>query len=220
MSDLWLIRHGQAGEVMGDYDRLSPRGFQQSAAAGQAWRHIAPLHQAWRGAMRRHAETAATFAENFGPMPIPTEDAGWNEFDHQSVVRAALATGMRPPQGGGRAAFFAFFLDAMGRWASGDHDADYAESYDAFQARVDAALDRAVAQLGSGESAVVFTSGGVISAICRRLLHLAPREAFRINTILANSGVTRLRVGPGLLSLATLNAHPHLDADPALFTLS
>ena len=44
MSDVWLIRHGQAGDVMGDYDRLSELGFAQSRLAGQRWRHLGPIH--------------------------------------------------------------------------------------------------------------------------------------------------------------------------------
>ena len=66
MSDVWLIRHGQAGEVMGDYDRLSDLGFQQSRLAGEQWRHLAPIHAVVSGDMRRHRETEETFRAAFG----------------------------------------------------------------------------------------------------------------------------------------------------------
>lgn len=220
MADLWLIRHGQAGEMMGEYDLLSDRGWEQSRVTGAAWRHIAPVHHVIHGAMRRHRETAAGFAEGFGPLPPPIEDDAWNEFDHQTVIKAALSAGMQPDRDAGRAGFFAFFLDAMGRWADGAHDDDYFESYAAFQGRVVAGLQRATATLGKGESALVFTSGGAISAVCRHLLDLSPRKAFTLNLSMVNTGVTRIRVGGGWSTLASLNVHAHFDDKPDLLTHS
>jgi broad specificity phosphatase PhoE len=220
MADIWLIRHGQAGEVMGDYDKLSERGKAQARLAGERWRHLAPPALVVSGAMRRHRETAACFGETWGDLPVPTIDPAWNEFDHQVVVRAALAAGMQPDTTQGRAGFFRFFLDAMGRWSDGAHDVDYPESYAAFCARVNGGLDRVAAGLEPGQSALVFTSGGAISAVCRHLLELSPRRAFRINLALVNTGFTRLRVGAGVTSLATLNAHPHFDHAPELLTHS
>ena len=220
MADIWLIRHGQAGEVMGDYDKLSELGFAQARAAGARWRHLGAVTHVVSGAMRRHKETAAAFAETFGEMPAPVIDPRWNEFDHQAVIRAALAAGLEPARGGGKAGFFSFFLAAMGRWADGAHDGDYPESYAAFCGRVTAGLTQIADGLAKGEQAVVFTSGGAISAVCRHLLGLDPQRAFRINLVLVNTGVTRVRKGAGQLALATLNAHPHFDDQPELLSMS
>lgn len=219
MPDIWLIRHGQAGDLMGDYDRLSDLGVRQAQACGARARHLAPVHQLWAGAMRRHHATAAGFGETFGPLPPLQEDPRWNEFDHQDVIRVALGAGLAPPDGQ-RPGFLRFFHEAMGRWASGAHDADYGESYAAFQGRVVAAFDALVAGLGPGETALVFTSGGVISGVCRALLDLRPDKAFALNTVLVNTGLTRIRVGDGRRSLATLNAHPHFDEQPDLLSRS
>lgn len=220
MSDVWLIRHGQAGDVMGDYDRLSDLGFRQSRLAGARWQHLSPIHMVVSGDMRRHRETEETFRAAFGDLPPRSIDPGWNEFDHQVVVRKALAAGMAPDPSGGRAAFFRFFLDAMGRWGDGQHDADYAESYADFTGRVVGGLHRVLDGLGRKESALVFTSGGAISAVCRHILDLAPRKAFQINLALVNTGVTRIQRRGGLLHIGMLNAHPHLDAHPDALTHS
>ena len=58
-----------------------------------------------------------------------------------------------------------------------------------------------------------FTSGGPITAIVQHLLGLPDARAFEMNWPLVNDGVTRLRfsVETGTVSLATFNAHPHLD---------
>ncbi len=108
----------------------------------------------------------------------------------------------------------------MGRWADGAHDADYDEPYGVFQARVVDGFEQLRARLGSGETALVFTSGGAISAVARHLLGLEPRRAFQVNTVLVNTGFTRVRVGRGLASLASLNVHSHFDDAPELLTLS
>jgi broad specificity phosphatase PhoE len=219
MADLWLVRHGQAGAVMGDYDQLSQLGWQQSRRAGEVWRHLAPVDHVLHGAMRRHRETFQAFGESFGPLPTPIEDPGWNEFDHQAVIQAALTAGLAPGTFR-RDAFFSFFHQAMGRWAEGTFDADYPEPYSVFHARVIAAFDRAAARLGQGQIGVVFTSGGPIAAVTRHLLGLEPRAAFEVNAVLVNTGFTRVRVGEGRASLASLNVHAHLDGVEGLETRS
>lgn len=220
MGDIWLVRHGQAGEVMGDYDRLSERGFAQSRLAGERWRHLTPVTHTVQGAMRRHRETAEAFAEGFGGLPDPVEDAAWNEFDHKQVILKAIEGGLQPPTERSRAGFSSFFFEAMGRWADGEFDADYDEPYSVFQSRVVAGFERLHGRLGKGETALVFTSGGAISAVARHLLGLAPRRAFQINTVLVNTGFTRVRVGRGMASLSSLNVHSHFDDAPELLTLS
>ena len=220
MSDVWLIRHGQAGDVMGDYDRLSELGFEQSRLAGHRWQHLGPIQAVVSGDMRRHRETEETFRAAFGDLPPRSIDPGWNEFDHQVVVRKALAAGMAPDPAGGRAAFFRFFLDAMGRWGGGQHDEDYPETYTAFTDRVVGGLHSVLDRLDRKESALVFTSGGAISAVCRHVLDLTPDKAFQINLALVNTGVTRIQRRGGLLHLGMLNAHPHLDGHPDALTHS
>ena len=215
MADIWLIRHGQAGDLMGEYDLLSELGWAQSRRAGERWRHLGPVHHVITGAMRRHKETEIAFRETFGPMPAPTVDAAWNEFDHKAVIRAARAADLQL-DGSGRAAALGLFVRAMERWACGEHDADYPEPYLAFQGRVIAGLERAAARLGRGETALVFTSGGAISAVCRHLMEAPPRAAFRLNTSLLNTSFTRIRVTGDLLNLASVNVHSHFDDAPEL----
>jgi broad specificity phosphatase PhoE len=213
MASIWLIRHGQAGpDIMGDYDRLSELGWAQSRHAGERWRHLGEVHHAVHGAMRRHRETLEGFREGFGDLPSPEEDPRWDEFDHVTVIKAAIAAGMNPRT------LEDFFTLAMGRWASGDHDGDYPEPYHIFQARVVDGLERLGRALGSGQTALVFTSGGAIAAACRHLLEAPPVGAFRINRVLVNAGFTRVWVGGGRATLASMNVHTHFDDAPDLLT--
>src|SRR3546814_20874961 len=62
-----------------------------------------------------------------------------------------------------RAEFQEWFVQASTRWTSGEHDEDYDETFAAFADRVDGAIDRAAARVGSNETALVFTSGGPVA---------------------------------------------------------
>lgn len=220
MAEIWLVRHGKAGDLMGDYDRLSDLGWQQARHTGAAWTHLAPVDVVLSGTMRRHQETAQGFTETFGELAAPELDARWNEFGHKEVIEKAFAAGIEPPSERSRAGFSDFFHRAMGRWADPAYAHDYAEPHAIFQARVDAAVADLAARLGKGERAVVFTSGGVISAVCRTALGLTPAKAFELNTVISNASVSRLLVGRGKVSLAALNIDTHFLTAPELHSMS
>jgi len=220
MPTIWLLRHGKAGELLGDYDLLSEKGFQQARIVGREFRHLAPIQRLMSGSMRRQRETVQAFSETFGPVPEHTIDARWNEFNHVCVIQAAIQAGIQPPETASKEGFSSFFGNAMGRWASGQHDSDYTETYSHFQQRVVAALLELAGSLHSGETAVVATSGGVISAACRHLMGISPAAAFQLNTVLVNGGMTRIAVGRGRMSLVSLNQDLHLARSSEMVTLT
>lgn len=203
---------------MGDYDRLSDLGHQQAKRTGEAFRHLAPVHRFLAGTLKRHQQTAGAFADTFGALPVLEQDARWNELDHVNIIQAALDAGIHASTSSERGTFPSFFGLATGRWASGAHDADYTESYAAFQGRVSQAFDQLASELAKGETALVVTSGGVISAVVRHILGLPPEVAFRINTTLVNAGMTRIQVGRGQATLSSLNVDLHLVGDHGLLT--
>ena len=205
MARVVMIRHGEAGDLLGEYDLLSPRGWMQARVLGQYYSKIWTPDRVVRGAMRRHRETLEGFAEAFDELPDATEDAGFNEFEHLPVIAHGSAMGLTPDR--------SFFLKAMMLWAEGGGEG---ESYATFQARVEEAFARVVAHATSGSTTLVFTSGGVIAAVCRSVLNLGPEQAFRLNGVIANASVTTFRVGHGRVSLDTLNNAAAFDADDAL----
>ncbi len=230
MGDLYLVRHGQASFGAADYDVLSPLGERQSRLLGAWLKRCAIRPDALAsGRMRRQLDTARLCAAESGGPP----EADWlvgdglGEYDHESVVaryrpdyadpaamRADLARSDNP-----RRAFHEMYVQAVARWTGGAHDADYREPWPAFRGRVLGGL-RALTALDA-RSVWAFTSGGPITAICQHLLSLPDSSAFTLNWPLVNAGITRLRFdGRGMVSLATFNAHPHLDetGDPGLLT--
>lgn len=205
MSVLLLIRHGQASFGAADYDQLSPLGQTQSARLATALgnRSIVATRVVC-GSLKRHVQTAEH--AGLGSLVV---DPGWDEFDDLHVLGK-----LRPPSPDElteRGAYQAWFQEGTRRWVSGDFDDEYEESFPAFSQRVDGALRRAVAGLGSGEAGVVFTSGGPIGAVVSALLGGRSDLWQRLNLVTVNTGITKVVIGSRGMTLLSFNDHGHLE---------
>lgn len=220
MGAIYLVRHGQASFGQANYDQLSPLGFEQARVVGEHLKgRIENVDAVFLGTMRRHRETANTAVTAMG-LGLPLhEDAGFNEyafeaivkahrpdFHDQSVMKAELAKG-----GDHKKAFQLFFEAAVARWIGGEHDHEYEESWPQFHSRCGGALDHLVQHLGHGKTAVVFTSGGFIGVTVQRLLGLTAKQAFGFNWHIANASITKLLYGSRGISLQSFNEHGHLE---------
>ncbi|KQY62596.1 MULTISPECIES: histidine phosphatase family protein [unclassified Nocardioides] len=222
MGQLLLVRHGQASWGTENYDVLSPLGWEQSRLLGlELGRRVPTPDLVVHGDMRRHRETAEAAIEAAGWGSVETfEDADWNEFDHLGLLASEPSpSGDREPT---RAEFQAWFEIATARWTSGEFDAEYKESFPAFAARVDEALLRTIDRIGSGGTAVVFTSGGPVSLAASGLLAAAapdlPASSYagiwgQLNKVVVNSSVTKVVVGGRGATLVSFNEHCHLEGD-------
>lgn len=219
---IYLIRHAQASFGADDYDALSPLGFEQARVLGEALaarlHGVGPL-QVWCGAMRRHRQTAEGCLGALAREHALEVHAGFNEFDHEHVIavfepryatrgvmQAELRTAADPHR-----AFQEMFLQAMARWTGGGCDADYQESWPAFRTRCVAALRHVAAGLPRDATALVFTSGGTLAALCQELLGLSVEHALRMNWRFANAGISKLAVGRDGPRLLSLNEHAHFE---------
>lgn len=237
-----LIRHGQAAFGAADYDELSERGREQSRLLGAALASLAGEGDvAICGGMRRHRQTAEeclrAMCEAQGSrslLPISSDHAGqsaridtrWNEFDHAQIIArhapdyadhdhlvAHLSAQPDP-----RRAFQSLFAAAMARWCSGDFDADYDETWTAFQNRCMAAMHAAAEAADGAANVWVFTSGGAIAAVVQQLLDVSDAQAMRLSWTLVNTGVTQLHLARGGVRLSTFNGHAHLYGRDGLIT--
>lgn len=230
MTTLLLVRHGQASFGARNYDELSANGERQGTLLGEHWRRCGRrFDAAWSGNMERQKVTAARAFEAMGqPQAAVTIDPAFNEFDHQALIHAYLPLVAREnPQFsastrtllGNPQAFEQLFNLIMACWISGRVGlAPVSESWEAFQARC---LDgvRRVAASGA-QQAVVFTSGGVITAALRAALDLDADRAFHLNWEIHNASVHSFRPDGERIRLLRFNevAHLELAGDPALLT--
>jgi broad specificity phosphatase PhoE len=203
-----LVRHGQASFGSGDYDRLSDLGRRQAEETGRALqerglRRPVVVH----GSLRRQRDTAALALAAAGLDVQPQADPRWDEYDHLDLVRRYAAEHEAPAPRTSRE--FQLLLDAaLARWVEhGDEG-----GWTAFADGVAGALRELVTGLERGRDAVVFTSAGVVAAVCAELLGTGAPAVVAFNRVAVNGAITKLAVGGSGVSLLTFNEHGHLDA--------
>jgi broad specificity phosphatase PhoE len=229
MRSLYLVRHGQASFGSDDYDRLTDSGIRQCMLLRERLSTLLPQRPILAGGShRRHLQSALTCAEAWGPAHAAEflVDAGFDEYDHVEILLRAtpqftdlqalsahVAQQDDPPR-----AFQRIFADAAARWASGKFDGEYTQSWSAFADRCGSALTHLLTRHDVTRPVMVFTSGGVIGAICQRLLGIPDDRIFDLNWSLYNVGLTRLLVDDdGQLKLGYLNCIAHLDTSDGRF---
>lgn len=209
MGAIHLVRHGQASFGADNYDVLSAMGVEQSRQLGYGWEAAGWLPTAaFSGAMQRHHDTALNALAMAGQDEGYDVDHGWDEFDHEAVMEAEMPgfSSDDPHE------FQAAFIKATKAWRAGSTNGSH-ESYAAFTARVLAAFDRLADSVGSGESVVVFTSGGPIAIVVAHLLTGDTTLWSRMNSVIINTGVTKIVTGRAGRTLLSFNEHGHLPAD-------
>ncbi|WP_164009647.1 histidine phosphatase family protein [Pyxidicoccus trucidator] len=216
MGVVYLVRHGQASFGAADYDQLSETGVAQARVLGETLRSRLPRADAVvTGTLVRHRQTAdACLAALKCDVP-QRRSKGFDEFDMDEIIvrhepryedRTLLMqdiAGATEP----RRAFQALFTEAVARWVGGGFDDEYTEPWPVFRDRCIRAMDELIRELGASKNALVFTSGGPITAICQDLLRIPDEHAFRLNTALANCGVTKVVYSERTRFLSTMNEH-------------
>jgi broad specificity phosphatase PhoE len=217
MPIILLIRHAQASFGTADYDALSERGHAQVEALHHSLtRRGIVADRVVTGSLRRQRDTGRRWAEVAGPAA--TIDERWNEYDdddvlsHHSTVQTRL---QRRPSDTGPAVSsrqFQVLLDqALERWIDSGPGTPAAQTWPQFIAQINGALDDLGRGLLPGQTALVFSSSGVIAAAAASLIGL-PEQAFvPLNRVSVNTAVTKVIVGSRGSTLVSYNDHSHLE---------
>lgn len=240
MAQLWAIRHGQASLFSTDYDVLSPRGEQQArqlgthlATAGVGFDHV------FCGPAKRQKDTASLAREAAGQVegavawPEPVVVEGLDEHDAFAMLsrvvpklegdpeiqplQAAIADAKdRSERSRG---FQRLFEAVMARWLRGEIDAEDAEPWPDFKARVLGALDTLVAAPAPAKRIAAFSSVGPLAVLIQRALGTEDLASFQTAWRIRNASITRFEFSArgGRLTLDGFNALPHLP-DPQTWT--
>ena len=227
MPSIVLVRHGQASFGADNYDRLSELGRRQAAATGVhlARSGITPT-RVYSGDMERQQHTASIALKSMGQTHEVNTLSAFNEYDSDSVFTAFLPAVLdehpdirdriTPGDYGllkDRAIFRRLFFPVMLRWIEGHTiDASEHEPWVEFRARVINGLDQISRDLDDNECAVVFTSGGVISASMIHVLGMACERGPEFNWRTANASITRFVSTDRGLELEGYNNYAHLQS--------
>ncbi|WP_045877185.1 histidine phosphatase family protein [Pseudofrankia sp. DC12] len=240
MSVVYLVRHGQASFGAADYDVLSELGHRQAALAGAELRaRGVRVDLVATGTLRRQRETAAAALTAYAAAPASqagtgtgagsavavdaggwaggTEtDARWNEYDQDTMVTGGRQGHAPPAQrvstssGISSRSFQGLLDNALADWMARDDTGP--GSFRAFSDGVAGALDGLAGRLGSGGTAVVFSSAGPIAALCGRLLGVGVEGLVSLNRTMINGGIAKIVCGRSGTSLISVNEHSHIDA--------
>lgn len=236
MSTLYLFRHGQAG-TRDNYDTLSETGRLQSRLLGEylAAEKVA-IDFFYCGQLKRQQETAAEISQAYQragiPIPAPTVDPHWNEFDLDGVYqgiapqiaqddptfRLQYEELQREAASAGSAVhrrWTASDITVVRAWIEGRYSY-HGESWNDFVSRVRNARHQLLQHHANAVIAVA-TSATPIGIWTGLAMELHPRHIMRTAGVLHNSSYTTFRIRDGEVSLFSLNNIPHLK-EPALRT--
>jgi len=212
MPYLYLVRHGQP-DFTGNYDSLTPLGFQQSDWLGE---HLAArglrFARVVSGTLHRQVETCDAILERLPDAPTPVRDARFNEYDHASLL--AFFEGddqARLRAAGDRRGYFIAIRDALYAWSSLPGTLAGAETWAEFGSRIEDALESVCGGLGRDDAVLIVTSGGVIGRLAAAALGADADVAIQLNLQTRNTGVTEVVRGSNVSRLVAFNSMPHLE---------
>jgi broad specificity phosphatase PhoE len=223
MPSILLIRHAQASFGAADYDVLSELGSRQVAAlvAGLEQRGVTAA-RVLSGTLRRQRDTAVPCAAAQG---VEVElDPRWNEYEDRDILthHSDALVGLERHAGDqpiSSREFQNILNVALRSWIAAGEASPCRETWPQFRERLRTALTDVTASLGKGETALVVSSGGAISAVTATLLDVPPVTLVTFNHVSINAGISKLAIGRGGTTLISSNEHAHLEqAGPELLS--
>ena len=227
MSNLYLIRHGQASFGEENYDRLSPTGVVQAEIVARQWVNIGrKIDAIYMGSMKRQVDTAddlvCAYRDKQMLVPEIIIDAAFDEYDSGSVFEAQLP-GMiaedpsisekLPDIFSNRRVFQLLFQETMNRWVSGDYDVPGVTTWCDFKQRVQNGMQGVMQTQGAKKTLAVFTSGGPISVVVQEALDLTDQMAMAQSWQVMNASVTWFKYNARGIALAGFNDIGHLELE-------
>lgn len=237
MSQLTLVRHGQAAFLSDDYDRLSSIGEAQARQLGAFWRMRGMTFDGiYTGPRVRQINTAKYVGESYAeaglawPEPVVIEEL--DEYDGDGILReilpvlaandAALKSLVENFEQASEPAerykhFQKMFEAVTMRWVRGATASPGVESWRGFHDRVRRGMGRMVDGVTGGKRMAVFTSGGPISIMAQLAMRAPEEVAIELNWRIRNCSLTEIVFTKDRVTLDSFNGIPHLH-EPSLWT--
>lgn len=229
MSKIIFFRHAQASYLADDYDQLSPKGVEQSAALGNYLvKEQIHFDKIFVGPLRRQQQTYDVVAKQF-------------REDDQTIVGGTCLGELKEHQGpeAVRKAYpqllaevpkvskwyremtenpalkkrntlliFQYFME---EWVMGRYVLDDIEPWSTFRSEVKKGLKTILDSTDKGETIGVFTSGGTISCMVAEALQLQNEQQIAaLNFSVRNTSFTTFLSSNSTFNLLSFNELPHL----------
>lgn len=234
MSNLIIVRHGQASFGQKNYDQLSPVGYRQAQVVANHLQETGVGFDAvYTGQLTRQRQTFQTmanvFAENGRPLPESSTMPDLDEYDstgvweyyypimvrenpHLKLDETRLAEDPK--------AFQKVFSRIVQRWMNETQDRPGLESWHSFRARIGSGLKKIMQQVGSGKNVMVFSSAGPIAVAVQMATQMPDDQCIGISWQVLNASMTRFRFNAEKMTLTGFNDVAALErqGDPGLLT--
>ena len=214
MSNLYLVRHGQASFGAEDYDNLSELGHKQALRLGEYFKQKGLQFDAvMTGTLRRHMQTWAGIAQGAGLVHEPLQWPGLNEYDSHAVIEAIHPHKLdKPDTPEMYRHHFRLLKDGLTQWMNGVVSPKGMPTYDEFQHGVVSALEH-VRKNHTGNVLIV-SSGGPIATAVGHVMGTTPEKTIELNLRIRNCSITEFAYTPKRHMLVTYNTLPHLEDLP------
>ncbi len=213
MSEMYLVRHGQASFGSSNYDQLSELGYQQALWLGQHLKdQEVKFDRVLMGSMLRHKQTAQNICEGL-QLNLPLEiHEGLNEYDFQTLIKVFLTQHpeQMPTGKKSRGDFYNLLKKALLLWSQGELNGPMPESWEAFKQRVTHALSDVQNQQGSQRTLVV-SSAGPIAMSLLHVLKLDSATMIELNLQVQNTSYSQLYYRESDLMLSSFNNVAHME---------
>lgn len=230
MSELYLVRHGQASFGSDNYDKLSPLGHKQSYLLGSYFKsQNMGFDRIITGDLVRHHETALGICDglerektNFEVLPE------LNEFDFYRLVQVYLVQfpEQKPKSKQDIKAYMRLLKKSVLAWQKGELTTAHGESWAEFKSRVGKAM--AFIHQSSIESEqspnlnneqekkkkqriLVVCSGGSKAMAMKHVLSLDDEKVMSLNLQIMNTSISRFICSSEQILLSNFNHTPHLN---------
>ena len=232
MSQLLVVRHGQARLFEANYDRLSERGHRQARLLGEHWvRRGILFDEVYTGPCTRQMDSAAAIGEVYSgsgvEWPECTRLEEFDEFPAEAILRAALPAMMEKHDC--MAELYKQFTEATDPvirsrvfhrgfefmtqcWIDGSLELDGIETWPQFCDRVERGLAR-ILEGSRGRRIALFTSAGPIGIMMRRALGTADRRSLDLAWLVWNSSVSEFLFSGERFSLRSFNGVAHIGSE-------
>lgn len=224
MTEITLLRHGQASFGSANYDQLSELGQQQSIWLGE---HLRQLHSSFDriviGSMQRHRQTAEGLLQGLfegtslqekttagGERPELECHAGFNEYSFNGLLEPLRQQHPDRWQASDHAKrdYYHNMKLALNLWMDGSINDDGQDSWESFCQRIYAGFDYACDT--TAKRILIVTSGGPIAVILARVLKLDRTTTADLTLQIKNSSTSTLLYNGTDFTLDSFNNISHL----------
>lgn len=220
MPILYLVRHGQAGKVEGNYDELSSLGSLQAKALGEYFNQRELSFSAgYSGTLERQRVTRNVILKTLTDPPTSaTESRALNEIPFQELMQAYCVANADSElvQNLTHAAkddrlkhYFRVLRAALHQWHLGALAGEFS-SWNEFQEGIISWSESICSKWADEGNVLAVSSGGTIGTLIAHLLRAPPETMVELNFQLRNSAYCELAFNAERMRLISFNAIDHI----------